>query len=149
MILTPSPNSDLCRINKGESVILKSPKYTKEKKLDYIKDIQGKAVLKFSDINSINEAYKLVGYSVYGSQSPEPDTKMVDIVQFQVKDLQGNSWGIVKDIEISGFNQLLEVESREGNIIFVPYTDAIIKDIDEEKQLILIDPPEGLKDLNT
>ena len=126
---------------------MQSAKYKKEKKIDYFKEIRGAPVFKFKDTNTINDAFRLVGYSIYANKTDTQDTN-IDIVKFMVKDMQGNIWGIVKNIEDSGINQLLEVESPTGDVIYVPIADSIVKEIDEEKKIILIDPPEGLKDLN-
>lgn len=126
---------------------MQSAKYKKEKEIDYFREIRGAPVFKFKDINTINDAFKLVGYSIYANKIDVQDTN-TDIVNFMVTDMQGNLWGSVKNIETSGFNRLLEVEAPGGDIIYVPLVDTIVKEIDEEKKIILIDPPEGLKDLN-
>ena len=126
---------------------MQSAKYKKEKEIDYLKEIRGSPVFKFKDTNTINDAFKLVGYSIYAQKTDTPDTN-TGIVNFVVKDMQGQLWGIVKNIEDSSINRLLEVETPEGDMIYVPVADSIIKEIDEERKVILIDPPEGLKDLN-
>lgn len=126
---------------------MQSAKYKKEKKIDYFKEIRGSPVFKFKDINTINDAFKLVGYSIYANKIDVQDTN-TNIVNFMVTDMQGNLWGTVKNIENPGINRILEVESPGGNMIYVPFADSIVKEIDEEKKIILIDPPEGLKDLN-
>jgi 16S rRNA processing protein RimM len=88
-----------------------------------------------------------VGYSICANKTGTPDTD-TGMVNFTVKDMQGHLWGIVKNIENSSLNQLLEVETPGGDMIYVPVADSIVKEIDEERKVILIDPPEGLKDLN-
>lgn len=126
---------------------MKSVKYKKEKEIDYVKEIRGAPVFKFKDTDTINDAFKLVGYSIYANKTDAQDTN-TDIVNFMVKDMQGNLWGSVKNIKNPGINQLLEVETPGGDMIYVPFTDTIVKEIDEEKKVILIDAPDGLKDLN-
>jgi len=147
VVVAPSPDLFLHSLNNGEVVVLKSPKYTKEKEIDYFKEIRGTPVFKFKDTNTINDAFKLVGYSIYANKTGAPDTN-AGIVNFMVKDMQGHPWGSVKNIENPGINRLLEVETPGGDIIYVPVTDSIVKEIDKEKKVILIDPPDGLKDLN-
>lgn len=126
---------------------MQSAKYKKEKEIDYFKEIRGTPVFKFKDTNTINDAFKLVGYSIYANKTAVQDTN-TGIVNFMVKDMKGNLWGSIKNIENLGINQLLEVESPGGDMIYVPFADSIVKEIDEENKVILIDPPEGLKDLN-
>lgn len=126
---------------------MQSAKYKKEKEIDYFKEIRGTPVFKFKDTNTINDAFKLVGYSIYINKTDTQDTN-TGIVNFIVKDMQGHVWGSVKNVENLGINQLLEVESPGGDMIYVPFADSIVKEIDENKKVILIAPPEGLKDLN-
>jgi 16S rRNA processing protein RimM len=147
VVVAPAPDLFLHSLSDGEVVVLQSAKYKKEKEIDYFKEIRGAPVFKFKDTNTINDAFKLVGYSIYANKTDTQDTN-AGIVSFMVKDMQGNLWGSVKNIENSGFNRLLEVETPEGDMIYVPFTDSIVKEIDEERKVILIDPPDGLRDLN-
>ena len=146
VVISPSPGFDLYTPQPGEVVLLISKKYQREFSIDYLKDIHGSLTAKFSGIHSIHDALKLVGYSLY-SQAEEEETEE-SIIQFTVKDVDGQVWGVVKDLMESGLNQLLEVEDPEGDVIYVPLSDAIIKSTDPQKKLIVIDPPEGLRDLN-
>ena len=60
----------------------------------------------------------------------------------------GEPVGSVHDvIQVSG-NDLLVVHEREGREIFVPLTQSICLEIDLDKKTIIIDPPEGLLDLD-
>ena len=147
VVAAPSPDLFLHSLSNGEVLVLQSAKYKKEKEIDYFKEIRGAPVFKFKDTNTINDAFKLVGYSIYANKIDVQDTN-TDIVNFMVTDMQGNLWGSVKNIENSGINRLLEVETPEGDMIYVPFADSIVKEIDEEKKIILINPPDGLKDLN-
>jgi 16S rRNA processing protein RimM len=147
VVVAPSPDLFLHSLSNGEVVVLQSAKYKKEKEIDYLKEIRGAPVFKFKDINTINDAFKVVGYSIYANKTDAQETDS-GIINFMVKDLQGHMWGCVKNIENPGVNPLLEVETPEGDMIDVPFTDSIVKEIDQERKVILIDPPEGLKDLN-
>jgi 16S rRNA processing protein RimM len=147
VVVSPSPDLFVHSLSNGEVVVLQSAKYRKEKEIDYIKEIRGTPVCKFKDTITINDAFKLVGYSIYTNKTDAKNTN-TDIVNFMVKDMQGYLWGSVKNIEPPSINQLLEVETPGGDMIYVPFTDTIVKEIDEEKKIILIDPPDGLKDLN-
>lgn len=123
-----------------------SPKYQREYTIDYLKEIGGTWVLKLTQNASIEDALKLVGYEVF-AQGDET-TSEESIVEFTVSDIHGNLWGKVVNIEEAELFQLLEVEDPQGNIIYVPLADAIVKSIDPEHKSILIDPPDGLKELN-
>ena len=54
---------------------------------------------------------------------------------------------MVSSIEVNRLNKCLEIQNR-NNTYDVPFVDEIVKVIDKKKKLIIIDPPEGLKELN-
>ena len=147
-MVAPSPHLSEYGLSHGEVVVLQSVKYKKEKKIEYIKEIKGNPVFKFNDTQTINDAFKLVGYSIYAIPTNQPEIKNPTLVNFLVKDMEGHVWGSIKEIDVSGFNPLLEVETPEGETIYVPFVDEIVRKIDEEKKILHINPPGGLKDLN-
>lgn len=54
-------------------------------------------------------------------------------------------WGTLENIRVSSLNIILEI-TYKNDIVYVPFND-IIK-INKKEKLIIIDPSEGLKDLN-
>jgi 16S rRNA processing protein RimM len=146
LVLAPSPNFEKLIPQSGEVIDVHSKKYKRQMTVEYIKEVGGLTVLKLQDSHSINDAYKLIGYSIFSHSSEviEDDS----IIQFKVKDKQGNVWGIVKNIEQAGISELLEVEDPGGDLIYVPFSEGIVKHIDTDAEEIIIDAPPGLKDLN-
>lgn len=59
----------------------------------------------------------------------------------------GDRIGLVKDILFIKENDLLVVEKEEKNIL-IPFTETICIGVDLVKREIIIDPPDGLLDLN-
>lgn len=59
----------------------------------------------------------------------------------------GDSIGLVKDILVIRENDLLVVEKGEREV-FIPFTDSICVSVNLGKKEIVIDPPDGLLDLN-
>jgi 16S rRNA processing protein RimM len=147
VVVAPSHDLDGQSLVEGDLLVLQSTKYTREKSLHYFKEINGASVFKFKDTHTINDAFKLVGYSIFANKSGAQNTN-IDITDFTVKDMGGHLWGSVSDIETSSYNTILKVKSPDGDIIYVPLADDIVKKIDKKQKVILIDPPEGLKDLN-
>jgi 16S rRNA processing protein RimM len=156
-VVITSPRVGVHALAESEIVTLKSEKYEKRCELVYLKEINGTPIIKLKGIDSINEALMLVGYSVYAEtneKSNDPDNPSevsdgAELTGFLVKDLNGEQWGNVIGFETESFNELLEVQDEnETDIYYVPFTETIIKKIDKEKRLILIDPPDGLKSLN-
>ena len=59
----------------------------------------------------------------------------------------GNSIGLVKDILFIKENDLLVVEKGDRKM-YIPFTESICIEVDLVKKEIVIDPPDGLLDLN-
>lgn len=109
--------------------------------------LQGSSVVaKFNISNSIEDALRLVGYDVYGRKLKISGSQP-DLEGYTVFDLDGDCWGVVIRLNVSGPVRLLEVRSDDG-VIMVPFEDAIVVEINEKDKKILLDPPEGLRDLN-
>ena len=120
--------------------------------LDFTWEHKGRRIFKFTGIDTISSAEKLVGCMV---QIPREQAVRLpagtyfdhDLVGCSVDDTQGKHLGFVEDIlRISGNNQLVVKNgSRE---FLIPAVKRICTRISIEKKEILVDPPEGLLDLD-
>ncbi len=147
MVLVTSPGRDIYIPGKGETLTLESAKYRKSFEIEYAGKISGALVLKFVNVNTINEALKLVGYHVPASPAPGQSTPAGEITGFTVLDVNGQRWGKIVNIDSSTLNKIIEVQDEE-KIFYVPFTGSIVKEINEEQGIVIIDPPAGLKELN-
>lgn len=134
-------------LKQGDTLQLKSDKQQKYYQVEGFREIKGAPVIKFKGVDSINDALKLVGLALHTPGHSHESDEPVQIEDFTVKDVNGQVWGKVVDIDSATLNRLLEVHDGE-NVYYVPFTETIVKSIDEESRLITIDPPDGLKDLN-
>jgi ribosomal 30S subunit maturation factor RimM len=133
----------------GISVELKSSKYVLSQKITGISLAGSEAIMTFSGVHSINEALKIVGYSLYADLDAVKEKRAAAVIGFSVFDGKGNCWGKVKAQPQYSLNQLLEIEDgHSGEIFYIPWHDSIVKKIDRRAKTIRIDPPEGLRDLN-
>jgi len=147
IVCQPSSGIGLNNFKKGEIVLLKSSKYQISQKIDQCREIQGLIVLKFSDVNTIHDAFKLVGYSIYRQQTDEISTESDNILNFEVWDVHNNKWGKVYGIKQEGLNTVLEIHNQH-KVYFIPFHQSIIIKIDYKTSMITIDPPDGLMDIN-
>jgi 16S rRNA processing protein RimM len=114
--------------------------------VEYCREIEGIFLLKLKNIDSISDAYRLVGYSIF--KEGEPERKESDsLLDFSVEDVHGRHWGTVEAFNPESKNPLLEIDS-DGETIYIPFSDSIIVKLDKKKRIITIDPPDGLMDLN-
>lgn len=146
-VVFTSPSSACYTPNEGEKVLLKSEKYQKEYKIEYLREINDALVVKFIGINTINEALRLVGYSIYGLNDLKEEIEDDKMEGFIVIDINGKFWGEVNNIDEDSLNKLLEIQGKE-DVYYVPFIEEIVREINKEERFIIIDPPDGLMDIN-
>lgn len=109
-------------------------------------------ILKLKGIDSINQALEFVGEDLY---YPEEDLLPPEeggyyfhqINGFTVITKNGEVIGKVDDMMPITDNDLLVVRS-ESKEFLIPLTPTICLDIDLDQKIVVVDPPEGLLDLN-
>lgn len=109
-------------------------------------------MLKLRGIDSISDAERLVGSEVRipGSEVPpavEGAYYTFDLKGCRVYTPAGEWLGAVSGwIETSG-TELLVVE-HEGGELLIPFAEAFLKSVDVEAKRIVVELPEGLRELN-
>ncbi|MDP9068908.1 MAG: ribosome maturation factor RimM [Actinomycetota bacterium] len=68
-----------------------------------------------------------------------------DLVGCTVELADGNEVGTVSDVIVRPAQDLLEVDTPAGTR-FVPFVQAIVKEVDLDARRVLVDPPAGLFD---
>ncbi len=115
---------------------------------------RGQLIFKFRGIDSIDDAEKIARHEVrvpfeQRAVLPEGEYYHSDLVGCEmIERSTGAKVGVVKDLKEYGGPALLEVEvegAREP--LLVPFAKAICVDIDPGNRRIVVDLPEGLKDL--
>jgi 16S rRNA processing protein RimM len=110
-----------------------------------------KLILKFRGVDTMTQAESLAGADVCISAAerptlPEDEFYLSDLVGCEVFDrTTGRSIGTVSGWQESGGPPLLELA---GSPLLIPFARAICSEIDPARKRIVIDPPEGLLDLN-
>jgi len=103
-------------------------------------------------IHTLDQARELTNQEIW---LPEEDLLPLEGGQFYLHQLigcsvvtkGGSSIGLVMDILLIKDNDLLVIRKGEKEI-YVPFTESICKGIDLENKEIVIDPPEGLLELD-
>jgi 16S rRNA processing protein RimM len=116
---------------------------------------KGRIILKFSGIDSIESAARLRGLQVFipwEQRTPLPPH------QYYLCELQGcrviwerlgQEIGTVTEVESTGGADVLHVKRPDGKSeVLIPLAQEICTRIDLAAQIIVIDPPEELLDLN-
>lgn len=115
-------------------------------------------LVKFQGIDSEIEARELVNKTVYALRKElkafmqeEYDEEYAlydDMIDWEVVDNEKGTIGKITDIDTNTENELLIVETPEGDIIYVPLAEDLIVEVDEEGQRLVMNLPDGLLDLN-
>ncbi len=110
-------------------------------------------LVKFTDIDTTDDARRLTGCEVYFERSKSQaeennELSWAEIVGFNVVDISaGNIIGKVENVNLSTINTLLEVRSSEGKEILIPAVDEIVISVDARKKEIVVALPDGLLEI--
>jgi len=113
---------------------------------------KGQAIIRLSTINRIEDAQKLRGQpiEIHHSQLqplPEGQYYHFQLIGLEVWTTRGESLGNITEILSSKSNDNYVVEGAGGKIL-IPAIEDVVKSIDLERGRIVIEPIEGLLNLN-
>ncbi|MBP7358170.1 MAG: 16S rRNA processing protein RimM [Prevotella sp.] len=108
------------------------------------------ALVKFYDIDDSDRARDLTGCEVYFpkalSDVDEFDNSWESIVGFDV--FNGDNYiGTISSVDTSTENILLSVSTNDGNEILIPAAEEFMKNIDADKNKLVMELPDGLLDV--
>jgi ribosomal 30S subunit maturation factor RimM len=132
----------------GSAVELKSSKRTYSLTIERITGARGDAVIALSGARSIGEALRFVGCTLWAEVPVPRAGREASVLGFKVFDRQGECWGTVRSQPQFSLNQILEVEDDAGETVYVPWHKSLVVKVDRRSRVMIIDPPEGLRDLN-
>jgi len=109
-------------------------------------------VFRFAGFDQIDEAKELVGYDLAVPAGERMDLPPDSFYEWElngcrVQTIDGTEIGQVTDVMRTGGVEILKVVDETGRDRLIPMAREIVLEIDKEKKLIRIDPPEGLLDL--
>lgn len=107
------------------------------------------ALLKFTDLDSIDAIQDIIGAEVYFPYSLTPENDDADYTWnyfegFRVIDAEAGDLGCIARVDDSTQNVLFELESG----LLLPAVEAFICHIDHDHRAIRMQLPEGLLDMN-
>lgn len=110
---------------------------------------KGRIVLKFAGYDSVETAEALQNVEVCVQESEAVELETGEYFDWQlegceVKSVDGTSIGKVREVMRTGGTEILVVTGEKEYLI--PFAESICTQVDIEKKLIRVDPPEGLLD---
>jgi 16S rRNA processing protein RimM len=105
-------------------------------------------LLKFKDVNSINDAAKYKDMYILVNRKnaiklPEGSYFVCDLIGLDVYDTEGSFLGKISDIMSTGSNDVYVINNG-GEELLVPALKSVVKSISIEDGKIIVDIPEGL-----
>ena len=118
-----------------------------------IHSIRGKdspLIIKFKDVDSIEDASLLTGQTLYISQDKFPELPEDEYYWFQIEGLKvfdesGRYYGNIEEIIRTGSNDVYVVRDDEKELL-LPMIDSVVKVINLEEGKLIFHPMEGLLD---
>ncbi|CAH2046207.1 unnamed protein product [Thlaspi arvense] len=122
-------------------------------------------ILKFQGLDDVDQVRQLVGATLLAEEDDRPE---LDEGEFYTRDLvgmrvllkeTGQLVGTVANVFDNGGNDLLHVmldssmevsngSAKTNQLVWIPFVDAIVPDVDLERREMYITPPKGLLEVN-
>lgn len=133
-----------------KSFFIKKDNQYIELSLTNIRFHKNTALIKFKEINSINDAIEFKGYPLYTTvdslrKNLEEDEFLVDdLINAEAYNQTGDFIGKVCYINKQGGADLLSIKNSEGKEFLVPFVKDLVPEVDLGNNKIIINAIEGL-----
>lgn len=128
-------------------------KKTGDERLDIknIKYQKNNIIVKFSQINDIDEAEKYKNMILYVDRDqmpplPEGMNYIVDLIGLEVYNEEGEKIGVIADVFNTGANDIYDVKREGKKNLLLPVIDECVKEVDMENGRVIVNVMEGLDD---
>ena len=145
--LTDNPE----RFQSKKPLWLKTEDGWKELKIQSLKTVSRKPVVKVAGLNTQDDVRVLTNEFIYIKSSdldilPDGNYYRFDLIDCRVYDSDHEELGRVVDLEAYPANDMLIIESADGKKHLLPMIKRFVKEIDLEKMQIIVDLPAGMFD---
>ncbi|MBQ2800752.1 MAG: ribosome maturation factor RimM [Lachnospiraceae bacterium] len=142
---------DVNRFKKLKEVVLDTGKEQITLEIQGVKFFKQFVILKFKGIDNINDIEKYKRCPLYVTRENavklEKDEYFIaDIVGSVVEDEDGNVLGTLKDVIVTGANDVYVVENEEGKELLFPAIKECVLNVDVEQAKITVHIMPGLLD---
>lgn len=118
--------------------------------IESIRFHKGFAIVKFKELNSINEVMELKGSVIYtgkdvvSNELREDEYLASDLKGLEVFDTDGVKLGYVTGVSENGATDLLSVKIRDNSTHLVPFVKELVPFVDIENKKIVVKNIDGL-----
>lgn len=108
-------------------------------------------VLRFAGYDSVAAAKALIGFELAVPEAervklPADQFYTWELIGCRVETIGGEDLGVVREVTVTGGPEVLMIDGHDRELL-IPMAEDICVEIDIERKLIRVDPPEGLLDL--
>lgn len=119
-----------------------------ELKIEDLRFQNDRLVLRFAGYDSVEMAESLRGGEICVAESEAVELEEGEFFDWQlegcrVETTRGDEIGTIRELQRTGGTEILVVDGN-GKDFLIPFAESICVEVDIEKKLIKIDPPEGL-----
>lgn len=140
---------DAHRFDYLESVLLDTGKELCELEIERVKYFKQFVILKFRDVDDINDIEPYKGKSLYVTREfavplEENEYYIADLIGMEVFLEDGTLFGELKDVMETGANDVYVIDTTEKKEVLVPAIKDCIKEVDVENNRMTIHLLKGL-----
>ena len=137
-------------LGKLETVYIEINKKYEELTVTSVRFNKKFALIKFKEINSINELMKYKGCLIFTQEQTirenlaEDEFLIDELTGLDVYDLEGEKVGVVVGVCNNGISDFISVKSKTKKVSLVPFVEDLVPTVDIKNKKIIIDNIEGL-----
>jgi 16S rRNA processing protein RimM len=152
VIVNPETDFPEDRFQVGHAVIVESTTGPRRLVIGAVRFHRGRPILGFEGVETMDEAEALAGAELRVAESelkvlPEGAFYHHDLIGCEVKRRDGRTIGTVRAVEGPMAGSTLVVETPRGDAL-IPLASEICVSVDPSRRVIVVEPPEGLIELN-
>ena len=140
------------RFRRLKEVVLDTGKEKMNLEIEGVKFFKQFVILKFKGLDNINDIEKYRQKSLYVTRKnavrlQRDEYFIADLIGLKVQDEDGKELGTVKDVIVTGANDVYEGEMADGKSLLLPAIKQCILNVDVENGTMQVHVLEGLLDL--
>ena len=126
----------------GLPVVIKSKNFSHQSKIEYVKQLGSRFGIKFENIDDRTEAENWRDREIYCRFGDLPEKAsgeyyVFELIGLEVVDDQGKIFGKIKEIMNMPANDVLVIESPQGDVL-VPFVGDVIESVSVERREVKI-----------
>lgn len=145
------PSVSIGALEPGAKLILQRGGNRRQMEVESLRTVNGSDLIKFKGVDSIGDAYQLVGCSIFGEDGvivENPGEETPEFIGWTLFDGEGDSVGEIVDLIDRTLQPLLVVRDGNGAKHLVPLVDEWVVETDSPGQRLVMSLPEGLIGIN-